>query len=104
MDINTTEFSATALALGERRLLAAILRRAVLDYLGESKDLSKEAETWIFHPQTAAERDNIPRDYSFHWICMQLGLDTAPFLRKLLEAHLDRNGSQFRASMESAFV
>ncbi len=100
MENNTTEFSRTAIALGERRLLAAILRRAVLDYLGESKDLAQEAEAWIFAPETGF----IPKDYSFPWICMQLDIDTAALLRKLVEAHSNRTGSAFRATIEGAFI
>lgn len=55
----------------ERRLLAAILERAILDYVGNDEKEMLEAEEWIFSEvdsHTAGE-------FSFPWLCRELDLD-----------------------------
>lgn len=63
----------------ERRLLLAILERALLDYVGNDDREAEEAQDWIFgdfgptpHPQ-----------FSFPWICEQLDLDMDRTLNKI---------------------
>lgn len=55
----------------ERRLLLAILERAILDYVGNDQREMEEAEEWLF-----SERDT-PRNeaFSFPWVCHELDLD-----------------------------
>jgi len=56
----------------ERRLLAAVLHRAVADYTGSDSSLAAEAAEWIF--------EEITQPYalcSFAWTCEQLELDPA---------------------------
>lgn len=64
----------------ERRLLLAILERALLDFVGNDEKEALEAEEWIFsdllplHPFEA---------FSFPWICEQLDLNVKKTLRKI---------------------
>lgn len=55
----------------ERRLLLAILERAILDYVGNDRKEITEAEEWLFgeleEPSYAI--------FSFSWVCEQLDLD-----------------------------
>lgn len=55
----------------ERRLLLAILERAILDYVGNDEEEVAQAEGWIFE-----ESDNPSYDeFTFSWVCLQLDLD-----------------------------
>lgn len=55
----------------ERRLLLAILERAILDYVGNDQREVEEAEAWLF-----GELDDPTLDqFSFSWVCEQLDLD-----------------------------
>lgn len=66
----------------ERRLLVAILERAILDYVGNEKKEVIEAEEWLFgdlDDQTMLA----PLEYSFPWVCMQLELDTKDIANKI---------------------
>ncbi|MGA1191850.1 MAG: hypothetical protein ACO3XO_06180 [Bdellovibrionota bacterium] len=53
----------------ERRLLAAVLQRAITDYLTGDGDLRDSAEAWLIHDQ--------PEDapLTFKFICEALDLD-----------------------------
>ena len=55
----------------ERRLILAILERAILDYVGNDEREAEDALAWIF--------DELPGDgrleFSFSWICDELDLD-----------------------------
>ena len=54
----------------ERRLLLAILERAILDFVGNDKVEVIAAESWIFDTEaTIADR------FSFPWICHELDLE-----------------------------
>ncbi len=55
----------------ERRLLLAILERAILDYVGNDHREIQEAEEWLFG-ESATEK-NV--QFSFGWLCEQLDLD-----------------------------
>jgi hypothetical protein len=68
----------------ERRLLAAVLQRAITDYLTGDGDLRDGAELWIM--------DDEPTDapLTFHFICEALDLDKASLrgaLRSQAAAH-----------------
>ena len=54
----------------ERRLLAAVLHRAVADYTGSDHTVSQEAAEWIF--EEIAQPFPL---FSFAWTCEQLELD-----------------------------
>ena len=54
----------------ERRLLLAILERAILDYVGNDRREMRAAEEWIF-----SETDDRDGDFSFSWVCRQLDLE-----------------------------
>lgn len=97
MTQNTTEIPLNSIALGERRLLAAILRRAVLDYLGDSSELVEEAKEWIFESSPSSE-------YSFHWICEYLGLQEEEFLERLIEVKSGGHRDSVRGSLEGVFA
>ena len=56
----------------ERRLLAAVLQRAVSDFTGPDGRAAEEAAAWIF------DKPEEPHGiFSFAWICEQLELDLA---------------------------
>jgi hypothetical protein len=55
----------------ERRLLLAVLERAILDYVGNDPAELADAQEWFFN-----ELNELPyRKFSFPWICQQLDLD-----------------------------
>lgn len=58
----------------ERRLLLALLERAILDFVGNDEREVEDAERWIFE-----DLDNtLPYDqFSFGWVCQQLDLQVA---------------------------
>ena len=55
----------------ERRLLLAVLERAVLDYVGNDSREVTEAEDWLF-----GEIENPTyAEFTFSWVCEELDLD-----------------------------
>ncbi len=63
----------------ERRLLLAILERAMLDYVGNEDREVEEATEWIFGEYGSAPYD----EFSFPWICEALDLDTKEILQRI---------------------
>lgn len=66
----------------ERRLLLAILERAILDFVGNDGLEVTAAEEWIFGDDEGDK--NAP--FSFPWVCQQLDLDsrsTAQYIRQM---------------------
>lgn len=61
----------------ERRLLAAILERSILDYVGNDPNEVEEASQWIF-----SSADELTH-YSFAWICQELGIDKVKISRMI---------------------
>ena len=62
----------------ERRLLLAILERAILDFVGNDEKELAEAQDWLF--------DDFEGDgpaYSFPWLCQELDLHTPEILEKI---------------------
>ena len=55
----------------ERRLLLAVLERAILDYVGNDQKEITEAEEWIFGELTSSTFE----EFSFSWVCQELDLD-----------------------------
>lgn len=63
----------------ERRLLLAILERAILDYVGNDPREVQEAEEWLFNsPESGAKGQ-----FSFTWLCEQLDLDHQRISKKI---------------------
>lgn len=63
----------------ERRLLAAILERAILDYVGNDEREMQDAHDWIF-----VDIDNPHADeFSFPWLCRELDLDVKFIAEKI---------------------
>ena len=56
----------------EKRLLVAILERAILDYVGNDEAEVEGAEAWLFD-SNGDEED--PDAFSFLWTCNELDLD-----------------------------
>jgi hypothetical protein len=54
----------------ERRLLLAILERALLDYVGNDAEQVQAATEWLFSVEST-----VNDDFTFPWICQQLDLD-----------------------------
>ncbi len=63
----------------ERRLLLAVLERAILDFLGNDSDEIDEAEHWLFTEQN----DSPQKAFSFAWVCSELDLDLNGVLDKI---------------------
>ena len=63
----------------ERRLLMAILERALLDYVGNDEREALEAQEWIFSELPAPPYG----EFSFPWICEQLDLIYEEILEKV---------------------
>jgi hypothetical protein len=57
----------------ERRLLLAVLERAILDYVGNDPKEVAEAQEWIF----GEVKEPSYSEFSFPWVCQELDLDTA---------------------------
>lgn len=73
----------------ERRLLMAILERALLDYVGNDSREVEEAEEWIFsdgddtkHVNYSSPELSSP-SFSFPWLCSELDLDTDQIRAKI---------------------
>lgn len=65
----------------ERRLLVAILERAVLDYVGNDEREMASAEQWLFGDEDSDA--NRPHEFSFPWICRELDLDVKRIAEKI---------------------
>jgi len=70
----------------ERRLLLAILERAILDYVGNDQKEISEADEWLFtfDPEEAI--------FSFPWLCRELDLDFKDIAEKIRS--MPRRGSR----------
>ena len=55
----------------ERRLLLAIVERAILDFVGNDQKEVEESEYWIF----SGDGDENKERFSFGWVCQELDLD-----------------------------
>lgn len=55
----------------------AMLKRAVLDLCSEDSEESGQAQTWFFSD------DDADLEFTFPWVCEQLGLDAADVAGKL---------------------
>ena len=70
----------------ERRLLLAIIERAVLDYVGNDERETESAEAWLFGDLDNPNSDNpLSGEFSFAWICRELDLDIQKIARKISE-------------------
>ena len=63
----------------ERRLLLAILERAILDYVGNDQREIEEAEMWLFGDLDG----DLAHQFSFCWVCEQLDLDPYRIAQKI---------------------
>lgn len=62
----------------EKRLLVALLRRAVFDYFGSRAAERAAAEEWFF-----AEDVDATELFSFNWVCTQLDFNGPQILNRL---------------------
>lgn len=69
--------------LGERKLMIAVLERAVLDLSSDDIGVVKEAQEWFL-----SRPEDVCEPYSFEYICLMLELD-----RSLLERAIFKNNS-----------
>jgi hypothetical protein len=63
----------------ERRLLLAILERAILDYVGNDPREIEEADQWLF----GGVDNETTQQFSFAWVCEQLDLDAPKIAEKI---------------------
>lgn len=73
----------------ERRLLLAILERAILDYVGNDEREMREAEEWLFGWEDDSEDDD---SFSFVWLCKELDLSARDISEKIRS--MPRRGNQ----------
>lgn len=66
---SNSEVPAFVTQVPEKRLLAAVLQRAITDFLGCEGDLKESAEAWLYHD----EPEDAP--LTFRFICEALDLD-----------------------------
>lgn len=59
----------------ERRLLLAILERAILDFVGNEPKEVESASEWFFGDRNSREALQPPAAFSFGWVCEALDLD-----------------------------
>ena len=62
----------------ERRLLMAILERAILDFVGNNEREILEAEEWLFDTDASPDCS-----FSFEWLCQQLDLDSSSIAQQV---------------------
>lgn len=79
---SNSEIPQTGASVPEKRLLAAVLQRAITDFVFGEGELREGARLWLF--------DEEPTDapLSFRFICEALDLDL-PSLRKAIELQAD---------------
>jgi len=63
----------------ERRLLLAILERAILDYVGNDQREVLEAGEWLFGDGESSSKTQ----FSFAWLCEQLDLDPIKVTKRI---------------------
>jgi|GEM_PF-4035421 len=68
------------ISIPERRLLFAILERAVRDVLGNQPEETQAAREWLLEDSL----DWTP--FSFGWICRELGINPSEFRAKVFRA------------------
>lgn len=69
-DINSFYDAPNATGSPERRLLLAMLERAILDYVGNDPREIQGSSDWLF-----GDDGDSGREFSFDWVCEQLDLD-----------------------------
>jgi hypothetical protein len=69
----------------ERRLLLAVLERAILDFVGNDPREVEEAAEWLFGDLPSEDEDDTPppTQFSFVWICEELDLDPLSIAAKI---------------------
>ncbi len=77
-------------------LIAAVLKRAVSDYVSSYDRLAKEAEDWIFNEEDPSAQIA----FSFQWVCEQLGI--SPQRIKDAVKQLKEHGGQLPAGLVEA--
>ena len=84
---NSIEIDGTALGIisipnergtPERRLLLAVLERAILDFVGNEVKEATAAAEWLFADE--AIEDENSDEFSFSWICNYLDIDRSGVL------------------------
>lgn len=66
----------------ERRLILAILERAILDFVGNDAKEVLTSEDWMFGDDDD-EDDDVMTEFSFRWVCQQLDLDLKDIREKI---------------------
>lgn len=68
----------------ERRLILAILERAILDYVGNDTKEVLASQEWMFgDDDNDDDDDDIVPQFSFEWVCQQLDLDVEDIREKI---------------------
>lgn len=75
----------------EQHLLAAVLRRAIYDFLGNLSEESTAARNWIFAPIEGAADGDFD-DFSFEGVCAHLTLEPIAVRERLMELKSSNRG------------
>jgi hypothetical protein len=67
----------------ERRLLLAVLERAILDFVGNDEKEMDQAKEWLFGDLEFGPSDPTATEFSFPWLCQQLDLDIENITEKI---------------------
>lgn len=73
--------------LPERKLLLAVLKRAVLDYVSADKSAAEDARAWFFGEAPTDEQ------FSFPWVAEQLDLNRAQIVQQIERLCRDRTSA-----------
>ncbi len=92
-DYNDYFDSPSHLGSPERRLLAAILERAVLDYHGNDKRQASAAEEWLTEWQQD-DTENNHEQFTFPWVCEQLELQPKDTTNMIINKKRNRKTPQ----------
>lgn len=81
----------------ERRLLAAVLQRAITDYLTGDGDLQKSAEDWLFENEELSSNGDT---FGFSFICEALDFHKDELLKAVRRQHDEQNTKSTKISPE----
>ena len=79
----------------ERRLLAAVLQRAITDYISGDSELQESARQWIFGP------DDMSESFGFAYICEALDFHMEE-MRKAVQLQYEAQLRNSREEKETA--
>jgi hypothetical protein len=84
----------------EQHLLAAVLKRAIYDFLGNLPEEHLAAKNWIFAPDKREIPEGDFDDFSFEGVCAHLSLEVVAVRKRLIQLKQSGRGMS-DSSLES---